>query len=56
MNIGKLNEKCPKCGSEDKTIKRKFNEEFQAHATTKSVLCSQCGYVFVTGEEKKDKH
>ncbi len=52
MNIGKLNEKCPKCGSQDKTIKRDFNAEFQAHATTGAVVCSKCGYVFVTGEKK----
>lgn len=53
MNIGKLNEKCPKCGSTDKTIKRKFDKEFQAHATTGSVICSKCGYVFVTGGKEK---
>lgn len=52
MNIGKLDEKCPKCGSKDKTIKRKFDREFQAHATTKVVVCSKCGYEFVTGEEE----
>ena len=53
MNIGKLDEKCPKCGSEDKTIKRNFDREFRAHATTGAVICSKCGYVFVTGEEEQ---
>ena len=52
MNIGKLNETCPKCGSQDKTIKRDFHKEFRAHATTEAVICSKCGYVFVEGEKQ----
>ena len=44
MMIGKLNEKCPECGCKDKTIKRKFESEHQAHATTEAVICSECGY------------
>jgi len=51
MNIGKLNEKCPKCGCQDKTIKRDLDPEFKAHATTESVCCSDCGYIFVKGEK-----
>jgi Cys-rich peptide (TIGR04165 family) len=51
MNIGKLNEKCPKCGSKDKTVKRDFDAEFQAHATTGSVECSKCGYIFIDGKK-----
>lgn len=53
MNIGKLDEKCPKCGCKDKTMTRKFHSEFQAHATTKSLVCSECGYMFVTDEDEK---
>ena len=53
MNIGKLNKKCPKCGSQDKTVKRDLDPEFKAHATTGDVLCSKCGYVFITGGKKE---
>jgi Cys-rich peptide (TIGR04165 family) len=52
MNIGKLDEKCPKCGSKDKTIKRDIEPKYQAHATTAAVICSECGYVFVAGEKE----
>jgi Cys-rich peptide (TIGR04165 family) len=54
MNIGKLDKKCPECGSKDKTIKRDIEPEHKAHATTSAVICSECGYVFVTGENNKD--
>lgn len=54
MNIGKLNKKCPECGSKDKTIKRDIESEHRAHATTNAVICSECGYVFVTGENNKE--
>jgi Cys-rich peptide (TIGR04165 family) len=53
MNLGKLNEKCPKCGSKDKTIKRDIEPEHRAHATTGALLCSECGYVFKS--KKKDE-
>lgn len=52
MNIGKLNRKCPECGSQDKTIKRDIEPEHHAHATTRSVICSACGYLFVSGKKK----
>ena len=53
MNIGKLNEKCPKCGSQDKTVKRDLDPEFKAHATTGGVVCTKCGYVFVNVDKKE---
>jgi Cys-rich peptide (TIGR04165 family) len=53
MNIGKLNEKCPKCGSEDKTVKRDFDAEFKAHATTGSVECSKCGHIFIDAKKSE---
>ena len=30
MNLGKLNEKCPKCGSKDKTLNRRLDAEHRA--------------------------
>ena len=51
MNIGLLTQECPKCGSQDKTVKRNIEDRHKAHATTKAVLCSECGYVFISGEE-----
>jgi Cys-rich peptide (TIGR04165 family) len=52
MNLGKLNEKCPKCGCKDKTLKRDFHKEFNAHAKTGSLTCSECGYVFVNKDDE----
>ena len=34
MNLGKLDEKCPKCGCKDKTLKRDIESENYAHAKT----------------------
>ena len=51
MIIGKLDEKCPECGCRDKTIKRKIESVHQAHATTRAVICSECGYLFKSGED-----
>jgi Cys-rich peptide (TIGR04165 family) len=53
MNIGKLDQKCPQCGCQDKTIKRNIEPQHQAHATTEAVLCSECGYVFKSSENKR---
>ncbi len=51
MKIGDLSQKCPKCGCEDKTIKRDIEQEHQARAKTGAVICSECGYVFKSKEE-----
>jgi Cys-rich peptide (TIGR04165 family) len=51
VKLGKLNEKCPKCGCKDKTLKRDFDPEFRAHAKTGALLCSECGYVFKSRED-----
>ena len=46
MNLGKLNEKCPECGSMDKTLRRRLDREHHAFGTTQSfravivVMCS----------------
>ena len=53
MNIGKLSEICPKCGCQDKTIKRNIEPKYRAHATTGAVICSECGYVFYQAEDGK---
>lgn len=49
-----LTEKCPKCGCQDKTIERKIQDEHLAFATTGTVVCSKCGYVFTTPDESKE--
>ena len=53
MNLGKLNEKCPKCGCKDKTLKRDLDSEYHAHAKTGSLTCSKCGYVFVSKDDEE---
>jgi Cys-rich peptide (TIGR04165 family) len=56
VNLGKLDEKCPKCGCKDKTLKRDIESEHYARAKTGALLCSECGYVFKSrkDEEKDD--
>jgi len=53
MKIGNLKQKCPKCGGEDKTVKRDLDLEHHAHAKTGAVICTDCGYVFKFPKEKK---
>lgn len=54
MNLGKLNEKCPECGSKDKTLERRLDAEHRAFGTTKSLKCSNCGYVFKSPEDEEE--
>ena len=51
MNLGKLNEECPKCGSKDKTLNRKLDAQHRAFGTSQSLVCSECGYVFKSKDE-----
>jgi Cys-rich peptide (TIGR04165 family) len=55
MNLGKLNEKCPKCGCKDKTLNRRLDAEHRAFGTSQSLVCSDCGYVFKSIEDEKDE-
>ena len=55
MNLGKLDEKCPKCGCKDKTLKSDIESENYAHAKTGALLCSECGYVFKKRDDKEKK-
>jgi Cys-rich peptide (TIGR04165 family) len=57
LKLGKLNEKCPKRGSKDKTLKRNLDAEHRAFGSTQSLACSECGYVFKSAEyeEKRGK-
>jgi Cys-rich peptide (TIGR04165 family) len=53
VNLGKLDEKCPKCGCKDKILKRDIESEHRAHAKTGALLCSECGYVFKSKEDEE---
>jgi Cys-rich peptide (TIGR04165 family) len=55
MKLGKIDQECPKCGCKDKTIQRSLDPEHHAHGSTKAFICSECGYVFKSGKEKKDE-
>jgi len=55
MKIGELSKKCPKCGCEDKTVKRDLDSEHHAHAKTGAVICTECGYVFKSSKDKEKK-
>lgn len=54
MKLEELLKKCPKCGSQDKTVQRKMLDEHLAHAKTKAIVCEKCGYEFESGEKKED--
>ena len=54
MNLGKLNEKCPECGSKDKTLNRRLDSQHRAFGTTQTLTCSNCGYVFKSREDEKE--
>jgi len=51
MKLEELLAKCPKCGSQDKTVQRKILDEHKAHAKTKAVVCDGCGHIFETEAE-----
>ena len=53
MNLGKLNQSCPECGSKNKTLKRRLDAEHHAHGSTQALLCSECGYVYKTADDEK---
>ncbi|MDR2873232.1 MAG: TIGR04165 family Cys-rich peptide [Methanobrevibacter sp.] len=50
MKLEQLLAKCPKCGSTDKTAKRKFLDEYKAHAKLDYIVCDGCGYIFEESE------
>jgi Cys-rich peptide (TIGR04165 family) len=50
MKLEEILAKCPKCGSQDKTVQRKMLDEHKAHAELKAIVCDECGHVFETGE------
>ena len=56
MNLGKLNEKCPECGSKDKTLNRRLDSQHRAFGTTQTLVCSECGYVFKSHEDEKKQN
>ena len=55
VNLGKLDEKCPKCGCKDKTLKRDIESEHYARAKTGALLCSECGYVFKSRKDDEEE-
>jgi len=55
MKLEDLLKECPKCGCKDKTVNRDIEPVHKAHASTKDITCSECGYVFETGKDKQKK-
>lgn len=55
MKLEELLAKCPKCGSQDKTVQRKMLDEQKAHAETKAVVCDKCGHIFEKPEKEKEE-
>jgi len=52
MKLEEILAKCPKCGSQDKTVQRKILDEQKAHAELKAIVCDECGYIFETGADE----
>ncbi|RBQ22549.1 hypothetical protein ALNOE001_17540 [Candidatus Methanobinarius endosymbioticus] len=55
MKLEQLLAKCPKCGSQDKTVQRKILDEHRAHSEMKAVVCDECGHIFEEKDEKENK-
>ena len=55
MKLEEMLAKCPKCGSQDKTVQRRMLDEHKAHAELKAIVCDKCGHIFETGEDEKIK-
>ena len=53
MKLEEMLAKCPKCGSQDKTVQRRMLDEHKAHAELKAIVCDGCGHIFETGENEK---
>jgi len=53
MKLEQILAKCPKCGSQDKTVQRKMLDEHKAHAKMGDVVCDNCGYIFETMEDRE---
>jgi len=53
MKMEELLQKCPLCGCQDKKVLRKIQDEHRAHATTKGIICEECGYEF-KAKKKED--
>jgi Cys-rich peptide (TIGR04165 family) len=54
MKLEQILAKCPKCGSQDKTVQRKILDEQRAHAKMKAIVCDKCGYIFEENKEKEE--
>lgn len=54
MKLEQILAKCPKCGSQDKTVQRKILDEHKAHAEMKAIVCDGCGHIFEKAEEEKE--
>ncbi|MCL2156826.1 MAG: TIGR04165 family Cys-rich peptide [Methanobrevibacter sp.] len=54
MKLEEIIAKCPKCGSQDKTVQRKMIDEQKAHAELKAIVCDNCGHTFETGKDEKE--
>jgi len=55
MKLEEMLAKCPKCGSQDKTVQRKMLDEHKAHAELKAIVCDECGHIFETKDNEKEK-
>ncbi len=54
MKVEDIIKECPKCGSTDKTVRRKFIDTQSAHAETAYFKCSECGYEFEGAEDHSE--
>lgn len=50
MKLEEILAPCPKCGSTDKTAKRRIIDVNHGHAELDTVKCDNCGYVFLVNE------
>ncbi|MCF0226985.1 MAG: TIGR04165 family Cys-rich peptide [Methanobrevibacter sp.] len=54
MKLEEILAPCPKCGSKDKTAKRRMLDSYRAHAELDTVTCDECGYIFIVNDKMED--
>lgn len=54
MKLEELLAPCPKCGSKDKTARRRMLDNHRAHAELDTVKCDNCGYIFFVNDDMEE--
>ena len=56
MKIKQILDKCPKCGNQDKRVRRSISDKDQSPGEISGLICDNCDYVFEIEKDKKKKN